>query len=115
MNVIYDSLNFLADHVHTNGGVRRPCIRTTLEDDQHRFTVQFTDGKSPRPRPVVVIEEIRRVRKLAAKAISDVEPGVSTDQFTHPIPIASIKSIHIKLHNSCQSRVRCSSRVRWSR
>src|SRR5215813_5449150 len=76
MQVVYDSFNLLADHVHTNRRVRGPCIGTTPENDHHRFTVHFTHRQFPGPGPAVVIEEIRRVRKLTGKHIGNGEPGV---------------------------------------
>lgn len=68
MNVIHDSLNLLADHVHTDGSVRRQCIRNALDNDQYRFTVHLTHGQSLGPGQPVVIEEIRRVRRLPRKS-----------------------------------------------
>src|SRR5262245_10663543 len=109
MNVVYDSFNLLADHVHTNSRVRHPRVGAALKNDHHRFAVHFTHGQFPGPGPAVVMEEISRVPKLPGKPIGNTEPGVGTDQFTHTVPVASIKAIHIKLHNSRQLWTRTSS------
>lgn len=62
------------------------------ENDHHRFTVHFTHGQSPGP--AVVIEEIRRVRKLPGEPIGNTQPGVGANQFAFSAPVASLKSIH---------------------
>ena len=86
-----------------------------MKNDHNRFTIQFAHSQLPGPRPAVVIEEIRSLPKFSGKPVGNGEPGVGTDQLTHSIPVASIKVIHIKLHNPLQLRVRTASRLRWGR
>jgi hypothetical protein len=65
----------------------------------------------PRPRPPLVIGKIRRVHKFPRKPFGNGEAGVGASQLTHSRPVAPIKTIYIKLHNSFQLWARASSRL----
>src|SRR5215469_16802276 len=116
MDVIHDPFNPLADHVEPDSGESRPGVRTPFENDHHGFTVHFTQGQFPRHRPPLVIEEIRCLGKLPGKPLGNVEPGVSANQFTHPVPIAAVEALDVELHDPFQLRARASSRhLSWRR
>src|SRR5579859_443413 len=104
MDVIHDAFDALTDNVEPDSGMSGPSVRAPFEYDHHGLTVHFAQCQFPRHRPPLVIEEIRRIGKLAGKPLGNVEPGVGTNQFTHAVPIATVEALDVELHDSFQLR-----------
>ena len=92
--------------------MRCPRVGATLEDDHHRFAVHFAYRQLPGPRQPLVIAKVRRVHKVPRKPLGNAEPGVSTRQFTHSVPVVTVEAIDVQLHDLFQLGTRALSRLR---
>ena len=96
VDVIRDSNDTMVGDFNMNKRRRRLLASIPKVDDDGGFAIHVARREAPRHWPAMVVGEVGRLGEGPGEAISHAEAGVGADEFTNPIPVLPIESLHVE-------------------